>query len=285
MTSITAPVVRVSTPGGLRNDLMAIKVVWQRDIIRYCAGYTRIIGSLVQPVLFLLVLGTGLSQLAPTGGGVDLRTFFYPGVLAMSTLFTAFASSASIVWDREFGFMREMLVAPVRRAAIVVGKCLGGATVATAQGVVILVLAGAVGVPYDAGLMFTLLGQLLLLSFMLTAFGVMAAARMSDMQSFMAITQMVLMPLYFLSGALYPLGNLPTWLQVITHVNPLTYAVDPMRRAVFSHVDAPQQVSKIFEGGVTWFGWPVSTAVQLLLVAGLGSLMLAVAVWEFRKAE
>jgi ABC-2 type transport system permease protein len=138
----------------------------------------------VQPVLFLFVLGTGLSALASRGmpPGIDFKTFIYPGILSMSVLFTAIFSAASIAWDREFGFLREMLVAPVSRSAIVIGKCLGVATVFTFQGIIILALAGLAQVPYDPILMLTVIGELLLLSFTLTAFGVMMAARITQIQ-------------------------------------------------------------------------------------------------------
>jgi ABC-2 type transport system permease protein len=144
--------IRVAVPErSLRHDLRAVSVVWRRELIRFRSDRLRAVTSLVQPVLFLFVLGTGLSTLAGRGlpSGIDFKTFIYPGVLAMSVLFTAIFSAASIVWDREFGFLREMLVAPVRRWAIVVGKCLGGATVATVQGVIFLALAGVAHVPYD----------------------------------------------------------------------------------------------------------------------------------------
>ncbi len=142
--------IRVAIPAsGLRQDLRAINIVWRREIIRFKSDRLRAVTSLVQPVLFLFVLGTGLSSLASRGmpPGVDFKTFIYPGVLSMSVLFTAIFSAASIVWDREFGFLREMLVAPVSRSAIVIGKCLGGATVSTFQGIVILCLAGLAHVP------------------------------------------------------------------------------------------------------------------------------------------
>ncbi len=270
----------------VRHDLRAVKIVWQRDLIRFLQDRPRMVVSLVQPVLFLFVLGTGLSTLAARGtGGLDLRTFMFPGVLAMSTMFTAMLSAASIVWDREFGFLREMLVAPVRRSAIVIGKCLGGATVATFQGVVILCLAGAVGVPYSPGLLLTLVVELLLLSFTLTALGVMAAARIRQIQSFMALTQAFLLPMFFLSGALYPLGNLPTWLHVLTRVDPMTYAVDPMRRAVFAHLDIPAAVRAALSPGVTWGSWVVPPLVELAVVAVVGLAMLGVAIAEFRRIE
>jgi ABC-2 type transport system permease protein len=175
--------------------------------------------------------------------GIRFKTFMYPGVLAMSVLFTALFSAASIVWDREFGFLREMLVAPVSRSAIVIGKCLGGATVATFQTIIILALAGAAHVPYDPILFLTVIGELLLLSFTLTAFGVMMAARIKQIQAFMALTQMLVMPLFFLSGALYPLNGLPAWLTVLTRFDPLTYIVSPMRHAVFDRLTLSPQAT------------------------------------------
>jgi ABC-2 type transport system permease protein len=203
----------------------------------------------------------------------------------MSVMFTAMFSAGSIVWDREFGFLREMLVAPVSRGAIVVGKCLGGATVAGAQGVLVLVLAGLAGVPYSPLLILTVIGELLLLAFTLTAFGVMMAARIQQFQSFMALTQMLLMPMFFLSGALYPLGGLPAWLRVLTRLNPVTYAVDPVRRAVFDHLSVQPTVRQLFDPGVTWNGWRVPVGVELAIVAVIGLVMLGIAVLEFRDAE
>ena len=286
--AVTTPtVVGVRVPeGGLRQDLRAVKVVWQRELIRFVSDRARIFTALLQPVLFLFVLGTGLSALASGGsGGVNLRTFMFPGVLSMALLFTAAFSAGSIVWDREFGFLREMLVAPVRRGAIVIGKCLGGATVAAGQGVVFLTLAGLVDVPYSPVLMITLVAELLLLAFTLTAFGLMAAARIRSMQSFMAIVQMFLLPMFFLSGALYPLSNLPTWLRALTRIDPLTYAVDPMRRAVFARLDIPAAAQRLLNPGVTWFGWRVPTLVELGLVLVMGLVMLGIAMAEFSRAE
>src|SRR5207302_765568 len=134
------------------------------------------------------------------------------------------------VWDREFGFLREMLVAPVRRSSIVIGKVLGGATVASFQGVILLALAGTVHVPYDALMILGVFAVQLLLAFSITAFGVMVAARIKQMQSFMGLMQMVIMPMFFISGALYPVTHLPGWLAVLNRLDPMTYAVDPMRR-------------------------------------------------------
>jgi ABC-2 type transport system permease protein len=280
--------IRVAVPDkGLRQDLRAVSIVWRRELIRFRSDRLRAITSLIQPVLFLFVLGTGLSSLASHGlpPGVDYRTFIYPGVLAMSVLFTAIFSAASIVWDREFGFLREMLVAPVSRSALVIGKCLGGATVATLQGIVILALAGLAHVPYDPVLFLTVIGELLLLSFTLTAFGVMMAARIKQIQAFMALTQMLVMPLFFLSGALYPLRGLPTWLSVVTRFDPLTYIVYPMRHAVFTHLSVSPLATSELSPPVTWAGWAVPVGLSLGMVAVMGAVMLGIAIVEFQKTE
>ena len=217
--------------------------------------------------------------------GVNFKTFIYPGVLAMAVLFTAIFSAASIVWDREFGFLREMLVAPVSRASIVIGKCLGGATIATFQGIIILALAGLAGVPYDPVLMLILVGEMLLLAFTLTAFGVMMAARITQFQAFMALTQMLVLPLFFLSGALYPLHGLPGWLSVLTRIDPLTYVVGPMRHAVFDHLSLSPAAVQALSPGITWGGWTVPIALSLGIVAAMGLGMMTVAIATFSRPE
>ncbi len=280
--------IRVAAPrGGLRHDVRAVSIVWRRELIRFRTDRLRAVTSLVQPLLFLFILGTGLSALAGRSmpPGVHFQTFIYPGVLAMSVLFTAIFSAASIVWDREFGFLREILVAPVSRASIVIGKCLGGATIATFQGVIFLALAGLAHVPYNPLLLLTLVGELLLLAFTLTAFGVMMAARIKQFQAFMALTQMLVMPLFFLSGALYPLSGLPAWLSVLTRIDPLTYVVGPMRHAVFSYLSFPPAFSKVLAPGITWDGWLVPLWASLAIVAVMGLTLMAIAIAEFRKTE
>jgi ABC-2 type transport system permease protein len=269
-----------------RSELRAIAVVWKRELIRFRSDRLRIITSLVQPFLFLFILGTGLSTLASAGThGVNFKTFVYPGVLAMAVMFTAMFSAASIVWDREFGFLREMMVAPVRRSSIVLGKCLGGATVAGFQGLIVIAIAGLVNVPYNAGLILEIFGLQLLLAFAITAFGMTAAARMTQMQSFMAVMQMAIMPMFFLSGALFPLAALPTWLTILNRIDPLTYAVDPMRRAIFSHIHVSKAAVHALAPGVTWWGWRVPGLLEAAVIAVLGAALLSIAVWEFSRAE
>jgi ABC-2 type transport system permease protein len=269
-----------------RGELRAVKVVWKRELIRFSRDRLRILTSLMQPFLFLFVLGTGLSKLASAGThGVNLKTFVYPGVLCMAVMFTAMFSAASLVWDREFGFLREMMVAPVRRSSLVLGKCLGGATVASFQGVIVLCLAGLVHVPYNAALLIEVFAIQMLLAFTITAFGTMVAARVAQMQSFMALMQMAIMPMYFLSGALFPVSGLPQWLTILNRIDPLTYAVDPIRRIVFSHLRIPEAARRTLDPGVTWWGWHVPGLLEAAVVALLGLIMLAVAIVQFNRAE
>jgi ABC-2 type transport system permease protein len=200
-------------------------------------------------------------------------------------MFTAMFSAASIVWDREFGFLREMMVAPIRRSSIVIGKCLGGATVASLQGVILLSLCGTVGIPYAPTMILGVFALQLLLAFSITAFGVMAAARVTQMQSFMGLMQMIVMPMFFLSGALFPVTNLPGWLAFLNRIDPLTYAVSPMRSLVFSHLDLSSQAQAALDPGITWFGWTVPAALEVATVAILGLIMLSIAIWEFNAGE
>jgi ABC-2 type transport system permease protein len=287
-TTAPAPeVIRVSVPPrSWRSELRAMKIVWRREMIRFRSDRIRIVTALVQPLLFLFVLGSGLQQLSEASThGVELKTFIYPGILCIAVMFTAMFSAASIVWDREFGFLREMMVAPVRRSSIVIGKCLGGATVASFQGVILLCLAWAVDVPYSVTLVLGVLALQLLLAFSITAFGVMVAARIKQMTAFMGVMQMVVMPMFFISGALFPVANLPGWLLVLNRIDPLTYAVDPMRRLVFNHLDISNEARAALDPGVTWFGWHVPAVLEAGVVLALGLVMLSIAIWEFNASE
>jgi ABC-2 type transport system permease protein len=280
-------IVRVSVPKrSLASELRAIRIVWRRELIRFKSDRLRIVTSLVQPLLFLFVLGSGLQSIASAGThGVDLKTFIYPGILCIAVMFTAMFSAASIVWDREFGFLREMMVAPVRRSSIVIGKCLGGATVASFQGVIVIALAGLVGVPYDPVLILGIFGLQLLLAFAITAFGVMVAVRIKQMQSFMGVMQMIVMPMFFISGALFSVAALPTWLTILNRLDPLTYAVDPMRRLVFSHLSISPAARQALDPGVTWWGWHVPSLLEAFVIFALGMVMLGIAIWEFSTTE
>ncbi len=287
MSAVVADVVAVRVPERTwRSEARAVKTVWRRDMIRFLGNRGQTMTWLVQPLLFLFVLGSGLESLsAASTGGVDLRTFIFPGVICVAVLFTAMISAASLVWDRELGFLREMLVAPVSRTSIILGKCLGAASIAASQGVIVLALAGLVDVPYDPGLLLGAVGLLVLLSFSVTAFGMLVAVSINQAQTFTWVMQLVVFPTVFLSGALYPVAGLPAWLEVLNRINPLTYAVDPMRHLVFSHLDVSETARRTLDPGVTWFGWQVPPLVEVGLVLVLGLAFLGVAIRRFSRAE
>ena len=233
----TVVVARVAEPSW-RSELRAVRTVWRRDLIRFVHEPMSIVAWLLQPLLFLLVLAPGLETLSEAStDGVALTTFMFPGVICMALVYSAMFSAASLVWDRELGFLREMMVAPVRRSSIVLGKCLGGATIAVTQGLLMLAPAGLVDVPYDPLLLLGAFGLVLLIAFTITAFGVMVAITIKQPRTFTSVMQLFVIPMIFLSGALYPVGDLPLWLRVLNRLNPLTYAVDAMRRLVFDRLD------------------------------------------------
>jgi ABC-2 type transport system permease protein len=269
---------------GLRHDLRTVSVVWRREMIRFGRDRARGISSLIQPLLFLFVLGTGLSTVVgPANDGFNFRTFLFPGVLATSVMFTAVFSGISLIWDREMGFLREMLVAPVRRSSIMLGKCLGGATVATVQSLFVLALAGVVGVPYDPVMLLSLIGLLFLAAFTITACGLVIGARVKQVQAAMPLSNLLLTPMMFLSGALFPISGLPTWLHIANRINPLTYAVDPMRAVVFRQLDVPPPIRERFAGGVTWGGWHLPIMLEVGVTAAIGVGVLSVATLLFSR--
>jgi ABC-2 type transport system permease protein len=281
MTATIAPVQLAGR--GLRHELRAVKVVWYRDILRFRTDCGRIISSFAQPLLFLFVLGKGLGASLPSGAfQVDYSTFLFPGVLATSVMFTAVFSAISIVWDRELGFLREMLVAPISRSSIVLGKALGGATVATLQSVVLLALAGLVGVPYAPLMLVGSLVLLFIIAFTLTALGLVIAVRVDQIQTVMPRVQLLLAPLMFLSGAFFPVSSaLPGWLHALALVNPITYGVDAVRRLVLHYVDPAAGAAVALH----WGSWTVPVWLDVVIVGGVGAILLAVAAWLFSRTD
>ena len=269
----TAPLRR---EGRLVRNLRAVWMVWVRDLIRLKRTPTRIVTGVAQPLLFLFVLGAGLSHLIGAQGaaGVDYQQYLFPGILAMSVLTSSLFSAIAIVWDREFGFMREMLVAPVSRSTLVFGKALGGGSVAVVQGLILVFAAPIVGVSFTVGSFFAMVGFLLLLAFALTSFGIVVASRMQRMESFQMVMALVLQPMIFLSGAIFPLSDLPDWLAVVTRLNPATYAIDAIRRVLLPGV-AP----------LTIFDWTVPLWADALITIAFGTVMLALAVRLFAQVE
>jgi ABC-2 type transport system permease protein len=273
----------------VRNDmthqLRATWVVTRRELLRFKQDKARMVTMLLQPLLLIFVMGTGLGSIVETVGGTSFTTFLFPGVLATSVLFTAAFAGISLVWDREFGFLREMMVAPISRASIIWGKCLGGAIVATGQSLVLLALVGTVGIPYSPVLLLQLVGCLFLGALLLTALGVLLSTRIKTIQAAMPVSQLLIMPMMFLSGSLFPISGLPDWLAVLTRLNPLTYVVQPMRHLVLDHLSLTPAEQERLLPVLSWFGWEVPVGVQLLTVTVITLGLVALAARVFRTTE
>ncbi len=267
-----------------RASILAVYVIWKRDVIRYWRDRVRLVGALAQPLLFLVILGTGLaSALRGAGGlgGLDYQQFMYPGIIGMAVLFTSVFSAMSIVWDREFGFLREVLVAPIDRSAVAIGKALGGATQATVQGLVLLVLAPLVGVRLTPLAVLELIGLIFCLSFALTSVGVAVAARMESMMGFQFVVNFMVQPAFFLSGAMFPLTGLPGWMAVLTRLDPLAYGVDPIRRVALGAGGLPGPL--LDRLSLTIAGEPVEIWVEVVVLVAFGLAALSAAIWSFRR--
>ncbi len=212
--------------------LETIYGIWLRDLKKFWRERSRLWGGVARPVLWLLILGTSLRPAISRealGGDIDYTQYIFPGVVGLTLVFAALQSATSIIWDREFGFLKEVLAAPVPRLSIIIGKALGGATQAMLQGIITLLFAPLIGLWIPLPQIIGLLAVMFLVAYALTALGVVIASRMTSFEGFGTISNFVVMPMYFLSGAIYPLNNAPHWIQALAVVNPLGYGVDAMR--------------------------------------------------------
>jgi ABC-2 type transport system permease protein len=270
-------------------SLRAVYIIWYRDILRYWRDRWRLVASLAQPLLFLVVFGSGLSSSLGSGslfgsrGGLSYIQFMYPGIIGMSILFTAIFGAMSIVWDREFGFLKEVLVAPIDRWAVAIGKALGGTTQAMIQGLILLVLAPLVGVKLSLLTILTIIPLAFVLAFGLSAFGVMLASMMKSLQGFQVVMNFLMMPMFFLSGALFPLANLPGWMTVLTRIDPASYGIDPLRRVVLSDSGLPS--AAIDRLGLTINGQVLPIPLEAGIMLGFGVVLLGVAVVMFQRRD
>jgi len=261
----------------LVRDTRTALMVWRRDLIRLRRNSVRIVFGLAQPLGFLIVFSVGLATVIgdhALPGNASYHVFIFPGILAMSVISSALISCVSIVWDREFGFMREMLVAPVSRSALIGGKTLGGGSIALTQGLILLVFAPAVGVHLTVARVIALLASLILMAFSITALGIVLASSVDRIQTLQTLVTLVVQPVIFTSGALFPIKDLPAWLAVVCRLNPATYGVDLARRSLLGR-----------EFALTIGSWVVPIWFDILVMVVFGTVMLAVATWRIGRIE
>jgi len=210
----------------------AIYILWVRQLKRFIRSKSRIFASLAQPILFLFAFGYGFGSVFAKAGAGNYMEFLAPGIIAMTIMFTAVFSGIEVIWDKQFGFLKETMVAPVSRFNIMLGRTLGGATVAFLQGIVVFIITLFFGfTPVLSGIIPAFV-FMFLLSFLFTAFGTAIASRLDDMQGYPLVMNFIIMPLFFLSGALFPITGLPAIFGYIVKVNPLSYAIDGIRGAL-----------------------------------------------------
>ncbi len=256
--------------------LRSIGVIAYREFLRFLQDRPRMISSFAMPLLFLVIFGAGFGKLIGQAvPGVDYIKFMYPGILAMTVFFTSIMSGISIVWDREFGFLKEVLVSPMSRSGVLVGKAVGAAGIAIIQGCIMLVLAPILDVQISLNTVLQLLPLLLIISFTLSGLGLVIGSRMRSQQGFQMVMQLVIFPMMFLSGIFYPISGVATWLEVLSKINPVTYGIDAIRQ-VFLGTDV---------AAVTIFGHTMSIIESALVVAVVGVVLLSAAIWVFNRQE
>ncbi|MBI4288249.1 MAG: ABC transporter permease [Chloroflexi bacterium] len=265
-------------------SLSSIYIFWYREVLRIWRDKIRVVGSLAMPLLWLLVFGAGFSRLVQVGPGVDFAKFMFPGIVGMTVLMTSFMSGVSIVWERELGFLKEVLVAPVPRSTIVIGKALGSATVSMFQGSLVLGLAPLLGVKLTPMLVFKLWPLMALVALTSSALGILVASRMKSMEGFQLIMQATIMPMLFLSGVFFPVNSLPPWMGLIVKVNPITYAVDAIRQVALAGEAALQDVASV-PWRVTVYQHTMTVLQDTLVVVAFGIVMGGLAVWSFGRQD
>ena len=247
--------------------MSAIYILWLRELKRYLRSRAQIVASLGQPMLYLLVLGFGLGPVFRRAGNGDYLQFIAPGVIGMTVLFSSIFSGLGLLWDRQFGFLKETLVAPVPRMQIMIGRTMGGATVAVMQGLLVTVICLIAGFrPAHFSTIPIALGFMVLIALLFAALGVAIGSSLQDMQGFQLIMNFLVLPIYFLSGALFPLTGLPVVLGYITKADPLAYGIDGMRHVLLGH--------SAFD-----------PRIDLLILVVVGSILLIIGAHRFSKIE
>ena len=247
--------------------MSAIYILWLRELKRYTRSRAQIVASLGQPMLYLLVLGFGLSPVFKRAGYGDYLQFVAPGVIGMSVLFSSIFSGLGLLWDRQFGFLKETLVAPVSRLQIMIGRTLGGATVAVIQGLLVTTISMLAGFRPTSFLTVPFaLGFMVAIAIVFAALGVAIGSSLQDMQGFQLIMNFLVMPIYFLSGAMFPLVGLGAVLTVITRLDPLSYGIDGMRSMLLGH--------SAFDA-----------RLDLIVLAIVGSVFIVIGAYRFSKIE
>ena len=257
----------------LLHNAKAVYVIMYREFRKFLREKSRLMGTMARPVLWLFVVGGGMSRLVRPSGGVSYIQFIFPGMIGLTVLFASIFSAISIVWDREFGFLKEILVAPISRFSIVFGKAMAGTSISLIQVLLMVIFIPVLGIRIGLWQFFLLIFSAGLLAFALTSLGILVASRMTSYEGFNIIMNFLVMPMFFLSGAMYPVKLMPPVLREITHFNPLTYGVDAMKNIL------------LVSASGTPMGPEYPLSLDLSLVSGFLVVMVVLANHSFRRAS
>jgi len=270
----------------MNNFFTSAGIIWYREVLRYWRTKTRAVSSLVMPFIWLVMFGSGISSSLQFGHGApadfNYIHFLFPGVLGITVLFTSMFGALSIVRDREFGFLKEIFVAPVPRSSIAFGKILGAATVSTIQGLLMLILLPLVGLELSFGLL-VLIPFIFLFSILIASLGILVSAKIKTSESFQMVMQFLTFPMFMLSGALFPLNNLPIWMEVLSKVNPASYGIDAIRQVAFKIFNVPEAIGSLVELHV--FGNTLGLVGDLTIIFALGAAFTFLAAWIFARED
>ena len=267
----------------MKHLLQGIFIIWYRDLLRFWRNKTRVVTGFSFPIFWLLIFGNGISaSLSLPVEGLKFIQFLFPGIIAQYLIFSSMFSAISILQDREFGFLKEVLVSPINRTSIALGKILGGATTASLQALPILFLGPLVGISLTLKSVLLLIPAMYMLALILSSMGVVITSRMKSLDSGQYIFQFIAFPILMFSGAMFPLHNLPAWLDLLTKINPISYAVDILRRIVFENLNLPEQAIALLSPTINGHSIPVSQEIAIVLAFMLFLIFLASK--AFRKA-
>ncbi|PKR77328.1 ABC transporter [Halalkalibacillus sediminis] len=270
-----------------------IFAIWQRDITKFFRDRARLFGSFTMPILFLLIFGGGMSgtmETMMTGNmgeaeGFNYVEFVFPGIVAMTLLMTSVFSAMSVIEDKDFGYMKEILVSPISRVSIAVGKMLGSATVATIQGVILFALIPFLGLSYDFMAIIQVIPFMFLLACALSGLGLLFASLIRSTQGFQLTVQILVMPMIFLSGALFPVNNMPAWMDVIVKINPVTYGVDVMKKIMIDVDNLSSVVTETMGLNISVFGRQVTIFEEILFIVAFSVVLVLLATVSFKRAN
>ncbi|HEX6922932.1 MAG TPA: ABC transporter permease [Bacillales bacterium] len=272
-----------------------IIAIWQRELLRYFRNRAQLIGSFGMPFMFLILFGTGMSgamesMLSGRGSSgalaqFDFVQFMFPGIIGMTVFTTSIFGALSVVQDKEHGYMKEILVSPISRVSIAIGKILGGSTVAMIQGLLMFIFVPFIGISISFVAVLKLIPVMFLVAFALSSIGLLIASLLKTAQGFQMVVQILIFPMLFLSGALFPLNGMPAWMNFLVKINPLTYSVDMFKKIIFNVDQMAPQLKEAMGLNLEIFGNVISFTTEILVVALIGLVFVVLATIRFNRTE